>query len=72
MPLIQSLRLIFPTIQPRHEVSREAHQRLNSEEDISNQTENSVRGLEVYPAVGKLVILDNDEAGDEEVESEVV
>jgi hypothetical protein len=51
---------------------RKPDQRLDQEEQVGDEAEDSVRRLEVRPAVPELVSFDDDEASEERAEGEDV
>ena len=65
MVLPYCLRIVHATIQAREVILRDANDSLDGEDDVSDEPEDGVRGLEMRAAVRDLVILDYDKAGDE-------
>jgi len=63
--LIHGLSILHAAKEAWGVVLRETEQRLGDEEAVSDQAEDSVRRLEVCPAVRNLVVFDDDQAGDE-------
>ena len=72
MPFVQALRRRLPAIQRRHEVSREANQRLDREKDVRDQPQDAVRGFEMMGPSSNFVIFDDDESCNQEIEGEVI
>lgn len=72
MILIQTLRILYPSIQPWSEVLRNPYECLQDEEDVRDEPENRVRRFEMCPIVGEFVVFNHDEACDAGEESDVV
>lgn len=70
MPLIHALRAVHAAIQLRHEVLREADERLHGQQHVRGEAHAAVGRGEVDGAVRELVVLDDQEAGDEGVGGE--
>lgn len=65
MVLPYCLRIIHATIQVREIILRDANNSLDGEDDVGDEPEDGVRGLEMRAGVRDLVIFDYDKAGDE-------
>lgn len=72
MVLVQRLGLILPTVQPRREVLRNARNGLQDDQDVGDQTQDGVRGLEMRAPVVEFVVLDDDQPGDGGEDGDVV
>lgn len=72
VPFIHCLRIIHTPIQARHKILCETDECLDSQEGVGDQSELSVQGSEVWCLVGKFVVLDHYEGGDEGVDGEEI
>lgn len=59
------LRIVNPAVQVREVVLRDTDNGLDSEDDVGDQPEDGVGGLEMRASVADLVVLDYDQAGKE-------
>lgn len=64
MILVHALRILHTAIQRRHKVLREPDERLDQQQDVGDEPQDGVRGLEMRPLVCEFVDLDDHEAGD--------
>ena len=62
---VDGLGIVHTSIDARGIVLRYTHDSLNGKEDICNEPKDAVRGGEVGPSMGKFVVLDYDESGEE-------
>ena len=72
MVLVQLLRILHTTIQRGHKVLRDSHDRLDEDQDVGDESEDSVWGDEVGAAVADLVVFDHDQAGESGEQGDVV
>lgn len=63
--LVDGLGVIYASVDARGVVLRYAHDGLDGEEDVCDETEDAVWGGEVGGAVGEFVVFDYDEGGEE-------
>jgi len=70
--LVQLLCIFLTTVQPRDKVLREADHDLAEDQNVGDEAEDGVRRLEMCALVRKLVVLDDDEAGEGGQKREVV
>lgn len=72
MPPVRPLGILAAAVHHRREVGREADEGLQEHPAVRGESEDGVRGAEVLAAVRDLVVLNYDEAGDQEHEGGVV
>jgi len=72
MELVDLLGIIHAPIKRRNEVLREPHNSLDDHEEVRNYPQNCVGGLEVRDPILVFVHLDDDEAGYEGRDTDVV
>ncbi len=65
MILVDALRSLRAPEYTRGIILGDADDRLKEKEDVGDEAEDGVRGLEVCAGVGDLVVFDDDEGGEE-------
>lgn len=72
MPFIHRLRFVNAPKYLGYEVRREANQCLNRQQDVGSQPKLAMDGVEVYRAMRKLIIFDDDKSSDHGVQGYVI
>lgn len=72
MPLVQALGIVHASIQLRHVVGCKPDQCLDGEQDVSDESENGMCGHKMCAVVRELVVLDDNQAGDQGVQGQVI
>lgn len=65
MVLVDGLGVVDAAEEAGDVVLRDADQGLQDEDDVGDQADDAVGGVEMWGAVGEFVIFDDDQAGDE-------